>query len=142
MHNNIFVISKFYYCFAFKDRDLARELHKKSDLPFFEIYVSTPLEECEKRDVKGLYKKARAGVIKGNNHGSLDLVWGPKIWTNQIEPAPTHGLNFLEVFFSFQDLPELTNPMRNLTTLSSVSTLLEEQSMKPFWKSLRCLRNM
>lgn len=48
-----------------KDRELARDLHKASDLPFFEIYVSTPLEECEKRDVKGLYKKARAGIIKG-----------------------------------------------------------------------------
>ena len=29
------------------------------------MYVNTPLEECEKRDVKGLYKKARAGIIKG-----------------------------------------------------------------------------
>lgn len=48
-----------------KDRDLARELHNKNDLPFFEVYVNTPLEECEKRDVKGLYKKARAGIIKG-----------------------------------------------------------------------------
>ena len=27
--------------------------------------MNTPLEECEKRDVKGLYKKARAGIIKG-----------------------------------------------------------------------------
>ena len=48
-----------------QDRDLARELHKKNDLPFFEVYVNTPLDECEKRDVKGLYKKARAGIIKG-----------------------------------------------------------------------------
>ena len=31
---------------------------------FVEVFVSTPLEECEKRDVKGLYKKARAGEIK------------------------------------------------------------------------------
>jgi len=30
---------------------------------FVEIYVSTPLEECEKRDVKGLYKEARLGRI-------------------------------------------------------------------------------
>ncbi len=30
---------------------------------FIEVYVSTPLEECEKRDVKGLYKKARSGDI-------------------------------------------------------------------------------
>ena len=44
---------------------MARELHQKNQLPFFEVFVSTPLEECEKRDVKGLYKKARAGLIKG-----------------------------------------------------------------------------
>ena len=48
-----------------KDRELARKIHQDSDLPFFEIYVNTPLAECEKRDVKGLYKKARAGIIKG-----------------------------------------------------------------------------
>ena len=34
-------------------------------MKFFEIFVNTPLEECEKRDVKGLYEKARAGIIKG-----------------------------------------------------------------------------
>jgi len=32
---------------------------------YVQIYVSTPLEECERRDVKGLYAKARAGVLKG-----------------------------------------------------------------------------
>jgi len=48
-----------------KDRELGRQLHKSVGLPFFEIHVATSLEECEKRDVKGLYKKARAGVIKG-----------------------------------------------------------------------------
>ena len=32
---------------------------------YIQIYVSTPLEECERRDVKGLYAKARAGVLKG-----------------------------------------------------------------------------
>lgn len=31
---------------------------------FFEIFINTPIEECEKRDVKGLYRKARAGIIK------------------------------------------------------------------------------
>ncbi|SET07718.1 bifunctional enzyme CysN/CysC [Oceanobacillus limi] len=42
------------------DRNNAREIIGKE---FIEIYVSTPLEECEKRDVKGLYKKARNGKI-------------------------------------------------------------------------------
>ncbi|MFO7810828.1 MAG: adenylyl-sulfate kinase [Candidatus Delongbacteria bacterium] len=43
-----------------QDRENAREIIGDS---FIEIFVSTPLEECEKRDVKGLYKKARAGKI-------------------------------------------------------------------------------
>ena len=45
---------------------MARLSHEASNLPFFEVFVDTPLEVCEKRDVKGLYKKARAGIIKGN----------------------------------------------------------------------------
>jgi 3'-phosphoadenosine 5'-phosphosulfate synthase len=48
-----------------KDRELARELHEKAGLKFFEIFVNAPLDVCETRDVKGLYKKARAGLIKG-----------------------------------------------------------------------------
>ena len=47
------------------DRDQARAAHAESEIPFFEIYVACPLEEAEKRDPKGLYKKARAGEIKG-----------------------------------------------------------------------------
>ncbi len=43
------------------DRDKARALSKKGE--FIEIYVDCPLEECEKRDPKGLFKKARAGII-------------------------------------------------------------------------------
>lgn len=47
------------------DRDLCRELHKQAKLPFIEVFVDAPLEVCEQRDPKGLYKKARAGQIKG-----------------------------------------------------------------------------
>lgn len=43
-----------------KDRENAREIIGDD---FFEVYVNTPLEECERRDVKGLYKKARTGDI-------------------------------------------------------------------------------
>ena len=46
------------------DRDEVRELHEKAGLNFIEVYVDCPLEEAEKRDPKGLYKKARAGEIK------------------------------------------------------------------------------
>jgi bifunctional enzyme CysN/CysC len=47
------------------DRALARSLHAASGLPFLEVFVDTPLEECERRDPKGLYARARAGEIKG-----------------------------------------------------------------------------
>lgn len=43
-------------------RQMAADIIGKDD--FFEIYVNTPLEICEERDVKGLYKKARQGEIK------------------------------------------------------------------------------
>lgn len=43
-------------------REMAREIIGKED--FVEIFVATPLEECERRDVKGLYAKARRGEIK------------------------------------------------------------------------------
>lgn len=49
-------------------RDLAAEIIGKAD--FFEVYINASFEECEKRDVKGLYKKARAGEIK--NFTGLD----------------------------------------------------------------------
>lgn len=48
-----------------KDRDQAREFHKKDGLPFIEVYVECPVEVAEQRDPKGLYKRARAGEIKG-----------------------------------------------------------------------------
>jgi adenylylsulfate kinase len=47
------------------DRDQARSVHDEAGIAFLEVFVDTPIEECEKRDPKGLYKKARAGEIKG-----------------------------------------------------------------------------
>ena len=44
-------------------RELARKVHADQDVQFFEIFVDTPLEDCERRDPKGLYAKARAGEI-------------------------------------------------------------------------------
>lgn len=47
------------------DRDKVRALHIEGKLPFIEVFVNTPIETCEQRDPKGLYKKARAGQLKG-----------------------------------------------------------------------------
>lgn len=46
------------------DRNGVRELHENADLKFVEVFVDCSLEEAERRDPKGLYKKARAGEIR------------------------------------------------------------------------------
>lgn len=45
------------------DRDRARAAHDAAGLRFREVWVATPLEECERRDPKGMYARARAGEL-------------------------------------------------------------------------------
>ena len=45
------------------DRSAARRLHADAGIPFVEVWVATPPEECERRDPKGLWARARAGEI-------------------------------------------------------------------------------
>ena len=47
-----------------EDRDKVRALHEEAGMSFIEVFVDCSLDEAEKRDPKGLYKKARAGEIK------------------------------------------------------------------------------
>jgi adenylyl-sulfate kinase len=47
------------------DRATARAIHEAAGMPFHEVWVSTGLEECERRDPKGLYARARAGELPG-----------------------------------------------------------------------------
>jgi adenylylsulfate kinase len=60
-----------------KDRDLVRSLHIAGNLPFIEVHVNTPIETCEQRDPKGLYKKARAGQLK--NFTGIDDPYEPPL---------------------------------------------------------------
>lgn len=57
----LIVITSFISPFE-KDREFCRQIVESDE--FIEVYLNCSLEECEKRDVKGLYKKARAGEIK------------------------------------------------------------------------------
>jgi adenylylsulfate kinase len=55
-----------------KDRDAARKIHEQNKggaIPFVEVYVNTPIECCETRDPKGLYKQARDAVAAGKGMG-------------------------------------------------------------------------
>ena len=48
-----------------EDRHLIRVLHEQAGLTFVEVFVDTSIEECERRDAKGLYARARAGQLPG-----------------------------------------------------------------------------
>jgi len=61
MDSGAIVLSAFISPFQ-KDREMITKLVGKDN--FFEIFVDCPLEVCEERDVKGLYAKARKGLIK------------------------------------------------------------------------------
>lgn len=80
------------------DRDVVRKLHDTGGMDFIEVYVDVPLEEAEKRDPKGLYKKARAGEIK-NFTGISDPYEAP-------------------------EAPELVLPSHQMTLEQEVDTLL------------------
>lgn len=59
------------------DRDAVRARHSVAAVPFVEVHVATSLEECERRDPKGLYARARAGQITGMT--GLDDPWEPPL---------------------------------------------------------------
>lgn len=61
--SGVIVLSSFISPYV-ADRDNVRALHEEAGIPFVEVFVDCALEEAEKRDPKGLYKKARAGEIK------------------------------------------------------------------------------
>jgi bifunctional enzyme CysN/CysC len=70
------------------ERELARGLFDAGE--FIEVYVDTPLEECERRDVKGLYAKARRGELK--NFTGIDSDYepphAPEIHLRTLEAKP------------------------------------------------------
>lgn len=47
------------------DRERIRRQHEEAGIPFLEVFVDTPLAECEARDPKGMYARARAGELTG-----------------------------------------------------------------------------
>ena len=83
-----------------KDRNLVRQLLPQGD--FIEIYCNASLETCESRDVKGLYKRARAGEIK--NYTGIDSPYevpdNPELVVNaeseSLEESVTKVIDFLK----------------------------------------------
>ena len=71
-----------------RERDMARELIGAEN--FVEVYVSTPLSVCEARDVKGLYKKARAGQLP--NLSGIGSLYEPPETPDAVINTATIGL--------------------------------------------------
>lgn len=78
-----------------EDRKMVRELVEPKE--FIEVFVDTPLAECEKRDPKGLYKKARAGQIK--NFTGIDSAYQapdkPEIVISSTTDSVEHSANLV-----------------------------------------------
>ena len=78
-----------------KDRDAVRELVEEGE--FVEVFVDAPLEVCEERDVKGLYKKAREGIIKGFTgiDDPYEAPLNPEITIDTSELSLDEGVNVI-----------------------------------------------
>jgi len=72
-------------------RRRVRERHEQDCLPFFEVFVDTPISLCAQRDPKGLYARARAGNLDGFT-GVSDPYQAPKHPALRITPALTLAL--------------------------------------------------
>lgn len=80
------------------DRDAARAVHAANStgpLPFIEIHVNTPIEVCEQRDPKGLYKKAREALAAGKGMGftGVDDPYEAPLQPELVVPAHERDLN-------------------------------------------------
>jgi len=77
------------------ERDMVRSMLPEEE--FVEIFVDTPLEVAEARDVKGLYKKARAGRLK--NFTGIDSPYEPprnaEIHVNTVEMTPVEAAEYI-----------------------------------------------
>lgn len=87
-----------------KDREIAKNIIGTQD--FYEIYINTPLEVCEERDPKGLYKKARSGHIL--NMTGIDGEYEPPKYSRivlQYEESPSEWVRkvLAEIDFSIND---------------------------------------
>lgn len=74
-----------------EERQLVRDLLPQGE--FIEVFVDTPLAECEKRDPKGLYKKARAGEIK--QFTGIDAEYQPPLQPEIRLAADSYNINEL-----------------------------------------------
>jgi bifunctional enzyme CysN/CysC len=79
------------------DRNAARAIHEAAGVPFVEVWVATGLDECERRDPKGLYARARAGELPGlTGVGDVyEAPESPELVIADAEPIPAAAARLL-----------------------------------------------
>jgi adenylyl-sulfate kinase len=90
---------------------------------FVEVYVSTPVEECERRDVKGLYRKARAGELRGLTgvDDPYEPPDRPEICVNTAQMSPSESAIYIEdALERLGWLPAAPASLRSRTVLSPI----------------------
>jgi adenylylsulfate kinase len=83
-----------------RERDAVRALCQERGVRFLEVFVSTPLATCEVRDPKGLYKKARAGLIP--QFTGIDSPYEPPINPEVVIPTEKMSIDDALVFLKAQ----------------------------------------
>lgn len=86
------------------EREMARELIGKEN--FVEVFVDTPLDVCEQRDPKGLYRKARQGQLP--NMTGISSPYEPPLCPDYLVPA--EGCDLAETVKSLTSLLQPTSP--------------------------------
>uniref|UniRef100_A0A7E4VYI6 APS kinase n=1 Tax=Panagrellus redivivus TaxID=6233 RepID=A0A7E4VYI6_PANRE len=121
------------------DREEARRIHEEANIKFFEIYVDTPLEVCESRDPKNLYKKARAGEVKsftGIDSAYEEPTNADLVLKAAFETEAECVQRVLQLLYEKQILPEQTmhdlcgSPVRQLFVPESEKTALLQVAAK------------
>jgi adenylylsulfate kinase len=89
-----------------RDRDAVRALHDAAQIPFLEVHIDIPVEEAEKRDPKGLYKKARAALAAGKPMGFTGIDDPYEAPEKAELIIPTHQVSVADAVAKLLDLLE------------------------------------
>ncbi len=112
MESGLIVLTAFISPFK-ENRHIVRAMLNEGE--FIEVYINTPIEICERRDPKGLYKKARAGLIK--DFTGIDSPYQPpenpeiviKNYGITIEDAANNVIKYLEIQGYLKPIQERDN---------------------------------
>ena len=104
------------------DRSMARMVMKTAKLPFFEVYVNTPVEECERRDTKGLYEKQRNtpfGLIGVDKNQPYEAPVKPELDLNTVGRSVEETVNTVIKLLRDHDvipinLPAKSSPLKSI----------------------------